>query len=588
ESCTMSTSYVGLGMPALIAALVFAVPVAVLTAILVGLLGVRDANEPRDVAVMAALGQTRAAAMRVAATTGLRHAAIGVGGAYLLTGAAHLAILATTGWPVLTTEVELWLGRFILAGVGSVALILAHVIDATRPRRTPVERLHEDAVDIVDSHRSITRNARIIGCLGGLASGLVVGLAISHDELGGEAPSAVKTTAGVAVTVLAFACVGLLLAVVIPWARGIAPRVLHASAAIAGRFRAPRLAVILDSRAHSASIVGGRIVSVLGGMAFLVGFLSAGPTSPAMSDLFLQSVHFGTTGSPHEVIDQYRAIDGVTVVVGKAQPPSDDFAPVLVNPGDLAEVDETLRALLLRYPRAVIGGCGSSLESSGFAGFVPSGIVPLERGCVSLVNDSAASVGTGSYALLLYAEEGADRSKVQTILNGISPQGTGVTYSGYSTMGASSTTMLGTLVEVGLVVILVVVPMVALSVGVARRRRRDDATLAALGAAPRTLRTAVVVESTAIAAFSVATGLAWGALAHALVTAVNFARLSLGGVITDSYLRWTLSSIAWSDILMIGAAAVLVFGATSAVAALALRRRTPVENHRPVSSRVLS
>jgi ABC-type antimicrobial peptide transport system permease subunit len=129
--------------------------------------------------------------------------------------------------------------------------------------------------------------------------------------------------------------------------------------------------------------------------------------------------------------------------------------------------------------------------------------------------------------------------------------------------------------------------MAALSVGVARRRRRDDATLAALGAQPRTLRAAVVVEATVVAAFSIAVGLGWGAFSH-VMAAVNFARTSLGGDITDDYLRWTLSSVPWVPLVLIGASAVVVFGVSAAIAARALQRRTPVENHQPVTSGVLS
>lgn len=130
--------------------------------------------------------------------------------------------------------------------------------------------------------------------------------------------------------------------------------------------------------------------------------------------------------------------------------------------------------------------------------------------------------------------------------------------------------------------------MAALSVGVARRRRRDDATLAALGAEPRTLRWAVVIEATAFAIFAGAVGLTWGVMTHAALTMLDRARRSLGGVITDSYLHTAVNSVAWVPLLLIGAATVLVFATSAAIGARALQRRTPVDNLRPTDAGVLS
>jgi len=588
RSCTMSVSYDRFGMYAIFIVLALAIPVAILTAILVGVLGMRDANEPRDVAVMAALGQTRAAAVRKAATTGARHAAVGIGGAYALTGILHLAVLAKSGYPIFTTDSELWLTRLATAVVVAASLVLAHVIDATRPRRAPVERLYEDVAEQEPRRVSLRLRAAIIGGLGAASAGLIVGLALAHDQANGDASSVARNTAGVALGIVAAALGAMLLAVVIPWARATAPLVLRASAALAQKVRAPRLAVILESRASTTSAVAGRIVAVLGAMAFLVASAASGPTSPALSDRYVETITFGTTGNPQAAIDYYRAIDGVgTLVVGTMHGSNGIDSPILIDPADLTGVDETLRGLLLRYPTAVIGGCGSSADHGGMDGFVPTGYFLLDTGCGAYVNDSAVTFTTNGYGLLVYAAPGVDTRSLATRLNENSPQDAGITFTGYSGTGSSSISWVGTLVEAGMLVILVIVPMAALSVGVARRRRRDDAMLAALGAQPRTLRAAVIVEATVIAAFSIAVGLGWGALAHILAT-VNFARTSLSGVITNSYLHWTLSSIAWVPLLVIGAASVAVFGVSAAIAARALQRRTPVENHRPVSSGVLS
>jgi hypothetical protein len=584
-SCSMSVSYGNTWLIPLFILLELAIPIAILTAILVGVLGLRDANEPRDVAVMAALGQTRAAAVRKAATTGARHAAIGIGGAYVLTGILQLALLAKSGWPLFATDSELWLVRLTTAAVVSAALVLAHVIDATRPRRTPVERLYEDLAEQEPRRVSLKLRAAIIGGLGAASAGLVVGLALTHDQVKGDAHFAAKNAAGIAVAVLVVALGTMLLAVVIPWARSTAPQVLRASAAVARRVGAPRLAVLLDSRASTTSAVAGRIVSVLGAMAFLVASFASGPASPTISDRYVRTVFFGTTGNPEQVIDQYRGIDGVgAVVVGTMYQSNGDRSVILINPDDLTGVDETLRDLLSRYPTAVIGVCGSTL---GTDGFVPTGSVSLANSCGSYVNGSTVTFTTNAYALVIYAAQGVDKQAVISRLDQTSPQGAGITFDGYAGGASSSSSWVGTLIEVGMLFILVIVPMAALSVGVARRRRRDDATLAALGALPRTLRAAVVVEATVVAAFSITVGLGWGALSH-VAAAVNFARQSLSGVITDSYLRWTLSSVPWVPLLVTGACAVAVFGLSAAIAARALQRHTPVENHRPVNSGMLS
>jgi hypothetical protein len=586
--CSSSTSYGGLGMFAILIAIELAILIAILTAIFVGVLGVRDANEPRDVAVMAALGQTRAAAVRKAAATAGRHAAIGIGGAYVLTGILQLAVLAKAGWPLLTTDADLWLVRLAEAAVVCASLVLAHAIDATRPRRTPVERLYEDLAVQTPRRVSLRLRASIIGGLGAASAGLVVGLALAHNQATGDAYSVVKNTASISLAVLAVALCAMLLTVVNPWARAMAPLVLRSSAVIAHKLRAPRLAVILDSRAGTTSAVAGRIVGVLATMAFLVASVASGPTSPALSNRYAETITFGTTGNPQTSIDYYRAIDGVgTIVVGRMQESRGVQQPILINPDDLRGVDETLRGLLLLYPTAVIGGCRLSADSHRASGFVPSGVFLLDTGCGAYVNGSAVTFTTNAYGLLVYAKPGVDIRLLATRLNNTSPPDTGNTFLGHDGAGSSSNSWVAAAVEGGMLFILVIVPMAALSVGVARRRRRDDATLAALGALPRTLRAAVVVEATVVSAFSIAIGLAWGALGHVIAT-VNFARISLGGVITDDYLRWTLSSVAWVPLLMIGAGAVVVFAVSAAIAARALQRRTPVENHRPVNSGVLS
>ena len=235
----------------------------------------------------------------------------------------------------------------------------------------------------------------------------------------------------------------------------------------------------------------------------------------------------------------------------------------------------------------MIGGCGLSTGYDAGMDFVPATSVPLDSGCTAFMNGSVVDFDTHMYALLLYADEGVDVVSLTTQVNNNAPLIPGVTSSAYSFRGSSTSTWLFTFAEIAVLVMLVVAPMAALSVGIARRRRRDDATLAALGAPPRTLRTAVVVEATMVAAWSIVVGMVWGSLSH-LITTVNFARESLSGVIRDDYLHWMLSSIPLGPLLLIGAAGIAVFAASAAVAARALQRRTPVDNQRPVESQLLS
>ena len=116
----------------------------------------------------------------------------------------------------------------------------------------------------------------------------------------------------------------------------------------------------------------------------------------------------------------------------------------------------------------------------------------------------------------------------------------------------------------------------------ARDRRRDLATMAALGASPRALRTAPVVEMLVSTLSAVIAGVGAGLILATLSTQPTLfapgAPLSLGD--TMWLLRWNASQISWAPIGVTVLAAVLFTTAVAAVFAASMARRTPVEELR--------
>jgi len=123
---------------------------------------------------------------------------------------------------------------------------------------------------------------------------------------------------------------------------------------------------------------------------------------------------------------------------------------------------------------------------------------------------------------------------------------------------------------------------------VVQRRRREDATLAALGASRRSLTLAAIVETTVVAAVAVAGGLVAGATLHMVVVGASRAEDSLRGVITDNYLQTMVGSVAWSTVGWMFVIAVASFAVVALLVRAFSRGALPAEQLRAAEEGVLS
>ncbi len=587
STCTLGSSGYGSWLIyAMALALYLLIPLIVVCIVQVAVLGIRDANRPHDLAVRAALGERQASAVRAAATRGLRDGVLWVGGAYVVAGLLHSGLLIASGWP-LTTQGDLWLVRALVGAVVVATLALAHVIDTARPRRTPVERLYEEALP-----PQKRRGRRILGmALAGVAAcaaGLVVGLALAHEL----APNFYVTNAtGIAMAIVWFAVVSLALFVLIPWSRTLVPSWLGNVARLAHRDVAP----IVEARAASASRASGRLVIVLGSLAFALGSAASADSALSLSDTYVGNRIFMEPHDSAAFAERLRQVDGVAdVVVADVQDaqsaygsPSTLFA---VDPEQLRGLDDTLAGILTRHPGALVqnlwwsGATLHQLSSSAY-GFMPTGVVPIATCCDMFTSSSAGmTADPTATAYLIYSTDPALNAAVVSgawglTPAGLSPQGP----QGSSITGDVSVSLSASLLSIGILVLFIGAPVVALAVGLARTRRGDDATLAALGATPRALRAATVFETASVAAFAVAFGGGLGALTRATMTALGRANSSLTGVITDSYLATALGSVAWLALAVALMGAVALVSVTAWLAARRYRGASPVEGLRPLA-----
>ncbi|NYI40164.1 FtsX-like permease family protein [Demequina lutea] len=150
---------------------------------------------------------------------------------------------------------------------------------------------------------------------------------------------------------------------------------------------------------------------------------------------------------------------------------------------------------------------------------------------------------------------------------------------GTSTGGGASAALVGAAI-VGL--LLGVALVGSLAARSARDRRRELATMAALGASPRTLRLTPVVEMLVTTLSAVVSGVGAGLILAIATTQPTLfapgAPLSFGD--TMWLLHWNASQISWGPIGAVVLAAVLLTTAVAAVFAAAMGRRTPVEQLR--------
>jgi len=565
----------------------------IMTVVLVGVLGIRDSGRASDAAVLAALGQSQRSAVREAAMRGLKDGA-------LVTGAAYVAATALSVWIVVSSGYNLgdlnpfdfvaWL-VFAIGFTGM--LVLAHVIDAVRPRRTPVERLYEDAAAPRPRRVSLATRAVALGAIAAAATGILVGAAVTHDNANGDAGTISTIAAEAAVLGLTFTGVALFFAVAVPLLRMAMSPALGGSASLAGAARATHAAAVLHTRAATASAGSARTVLAIAGLALLAGSVAVADPAPRFAPNYVGVVNATPAGIGDELANQIAELPGVgAVVVGTATDPGPNVPAVGIDPADLAGVDEQLAAMLSAHPGAAVASSvwgDVSLDNYAEAGMAVTGIVPTSTCCVQVVDKTLVPVRAGSSSVLIWAKPGADPVAVARTVAAFSPTIANLQGDGNSLVQGGSTNDVGG--AVFLIVVLLLVcggPIVALAYGVVQRRRREDATLAALGASRRSLAGAAVVETTVVAAVAVAGGLLSGALLRMGITGASRARDSLKGVITDSYVQTMWGSVAWATIGWMFVIAVAAFAVVAVVVKALARGALPAEQLRAAEEGVLS
>jgi len=280
------------------------------------------------------------------------------------------------------------------------------------------------------------------------------------------------------------------------------------------------------------------------------------------------------------------------VVVGTATPIDYDLAVVGIDPADLDGVDDQLAAMLKAHPGAVVSGSlwtDVSLDDYVATGIAVTGIVPTSTCCTQIVDRASVAMPLGSSTVLIWAAPGADPAEVSRTVNAFAPDVPDLEGYGGSLISEPSSTDLGALLfNVGLLVLIFGGPVVALAYGVVQRRRREDATLAALGASRRSLTLAAIVETTVVAAVAVAGGLVAGATLHMVVVGASRAEDSLRGVITDNYLQTMVGSVAWSTVGWMFVIAVASFAVVALLVRAFSRGALPAEQLRAAEEGVLS
>ena len=552
----------------------------IVTVVLVGVLGMRSVGHASEAAVLAALGRNQASAARTAAVTGVKDGLVAAGGAFVLSGAVHVVIAFSSGYTLNSDGAGLWLVRLTMAVIMAAALVVAHVVDALRPRRTPVERLFEDAAAPRRRRIPLKLRAVTLGAMLAVGVGVLVGIATSHDIANGVAGAIPQTVAQLANVAIGLVLVALFFTVAVPLAGEAIPTLTR----VAGR-------VTRALGATTASAASGRTVLAIAGLALITGALASQDPAPALNAAYVGTVTATPAGIGDELATEYAEIDGVGAVVPVAL--YDEWPQtVAVDPDRLAALDPELAALLRAHPRALLASSGMEvpdISTAAAVGLPVTGIVPISTCCMSFV---AAGVPTGEptgTALLVYAAEGADPQQVAERVDAFMPLSESWTGLGSSLAyyGGASTDFWGAAFLVALVIIVCAGPMTALAVGVAARRRRHEATLGALGASRRALTIAAVVETVVIAAVAVGTGLLGGAVLQAVMGVCGRVGDSLRGVVTDSYLSVAVNSVAWGWLAGIFAGTIAVFAVVAWIVSVARADKTPAELLRSAEARGL-
>ncbi|WP_062465254.1 hypothetical protein [Demequina soli] len=564
--CSMSSEGVGWAWEAIGLLVYLAIPAAILCFVLVAILRIRPAD-PGEAAVRAALGETGGAGVRRAARRGLLDGAIAAAGAFVVAGAVHLVLLDATGWP-LGTDAQMWRTRLYEGLIVGATLAVAHVLAAWRPRRTPVERLRED-VEAARPPR-IGRRVAVFGILGAGAATVIVVLATRYDI----APDFHATNAaGIAIGIAWIGLVGLGLGAVLPWASGLAPRFVAVAAGLADGLGASRLAAVLAARASSPTKATGRTVLAVGGIVFAVVVLLTPGTGVRQSDAAIATVALSGDADATGFADALRAIDGVAAVLEGTELSTEDSwsTVVAVDPAALWGIDDEIAAALTAHPEAAVSGA-TNVNDVTTEGFTPSGIVPMRGGWASYVSaDEVTGEGHRPY-FLIYAEDGADRAAIDQAVSRVPTDASGVAVG--TVAGEPGVPGLMGFAIATVVLTLVLAPVAA---GAVKAGMREAATLVALGVETRVLRVALVIEGAVVAAVGVAAGAVAGIGTRMTITALEAARRSLTGVITDSFAGAALESVWWAGLVGCGVLVVAVFAGVTALAAAAERLETPAD-----------
>lgn len=605
------------------------VPSIILTAILVAVLRLRDASSPDAVAVRSALGETRAKAVRSAAKRGLTDAVMWVGAAYLLTGVAHLAMLASTGAYPLSHDGGLWLTRLAITAVAAACLLASHTIDALRANRTPAEQLRPEPSDPRDRRLPLGRRASILAVVAASAGGVLVGANMAFDGSSQAAPRLVIVVASVAAWMFGLAIAALAWGVLMPIARDLVPRAVSVAGSLSNAFGAREVGAVLQVRASTRWLSSSRVIVVLAGLAFLVGLASTADTDVS-SGQYTPIAAGVPTSTPDTFSrcdancdaarESLYAQDGVGTVVPAGSTritrESELKGLTFINPTDLDGVDDALAARLREEPSAVLmpSNAGTvSIDDFDSLGINVTSIGNLPDAFPRAIANRAwveAQMGAlDSTYFYAYPAPGWTPDQTYDSLSRVRSddypwtieQGNRSDWVDADSSGGSSTSgdtggqddagftsiQLQNVILVAIFAAVILVPIAAVATAAVLRRRRDDATMAALGASVQTLRITVVVEAAMTAALALASGLLGGALTHIAVVGASMAVTGLYGMDIGDVLVGAIASVNWLGLLGILGVALLVFIAVSWIASRSLHTLTPVEALRPATDGAL-
>lgn len=629
--CVFSTASFGWNMPwiaLLVMSLSVVVPGTILTAILVAVLRLRDASTPADAAVRYTLGETRGAAVRTATKRGAADALVWVGGAYVAFGVAHLAMLASTNYP-LTMGAALWQMRLLTAITVAACLVAAHIIDVVRTGHSHAVTAAIGSDEPRERRLSLSRRTRILAAAATSAAAFLAGLNLVFQGGTDAAPTLALVAGKGAAWLLGLTVAALAWTVLMPKALESVPRIVAIAGTVADKLRAHEVGAVLHARASTRWLASSRVIVVLMGLAFLFGLASTAPASRGWDEYtaFAAGVPVGSADQISrcdadcaDALEYAASREGVGATVPAASAGIDiqdgSQGITFVDPADLVGVDDALAARLRAEPSVVLSPPTwetVSIDDFDWLGIDVTGIGELPAAFPRpIVNRAWAEAQMGTLDTAYYYAYPADgwtpNQTYTTLVRTTADypwaieQGDRADWVDGNASGGGMSAAAGdpnqneevdriqlvqNLALGGMLAALILVPIAAVATAAVLRRRRDDATMAALGASVSTLRAAVVIEATVTATIALATGLLGGALTLMAVGLGQGGVAGLYGVQLDDIILHTPASVNWAALAAVLAAAVAVFALASWIAAHSLRTLTPVEALRPVNEGVL-